>query len=553
MTDKSVQDMSDDELLALIGKDRSSFQAKGAEIFKKQKTNIPAQLRSAAQSVAQGIALAPVELAAGATRLVSPNAADSMERGLGRFKQALNQAGDQVYGRGQGGEISPQARENLYSIGNTLPLGVGSTGLRSVLGASAGAGLQAAEEGDTRLGTLGKAGLSTAIGGGLYGTAAIVPKVIEKGFNVVKDKLSTESSKAAAAQQLANKADEIHKVMKGEVHSIYKDLGISKTKLSPAEYDAQIKFVQEFKHNLASDAAAKFDAVTPLKAPQEVIDKFATLDKSTIRLAQQTMQKSGNNLDIVALKNPDTMLYYEQLRKSLSDAGNKGFSKEAVNVMGSAVPGYKEAMNAYKSSISFNKNLGENFFNALKSSKYDSMAGSIDDVLQTSNGKEVLDKLFTNGMRKELIKNSNLTPIEQLTKTVGSDPLQQSQMIDFMRKIGKQESADKIQALASFVQATKAAQSQPNSAIGKLVGMKTSELDPAKMSAAIKNLLDSNNKFGQQFAKIMQEQVPSDTKTEKIFNLLRRAGQSVRETAAPLPGRLLFDNNKSQNTTDTGY
>lgn len=555
--------MSDEELIQALGEDRSAFREEGAKAFgpealaeaKQQASSIPSALRSGAQSVAQGLAMAPAEIASGAVRLASPELADKIDSGIGKFNTAMRENSNYLFSglTDKNDGISPEAANNLYQIGNTLPLGLGSGGVASALGAGALGGLQASGEGDSRTQTLTKAGAGAAIGGVLQGASSLVPKTIGKIKDVAMEKLGLDDIAAKKAnEQAIQKADELHRAFKSEVNGVYKDLGLGKPNLSSEEYQAQADFLKQFKYNVGTGASAKFDAALATPAPQSVQAFVKELPVQVTSKAVQTMKKSGDILDVKALQNPDSSLFYEQLRKSIAGTktpGNQGLSKDMVTMFQKDIPGYKEAMSEYMSSKTLNSKLSENFFNTIKSNKYEQLSPQIDKVLSTKDGQEVLNSLFISGMKKDLIRNSNLTPLEQLTTSIGKDPLQQSQVVNYLTKIGKQESADKIEALASFVNATKMAKSQPNSAASRMVGMKSSELDPTKMSEAISNLMNSKTRFSKEFTKIMQEQVPTDTRTEKLFNLLKRAGKSTSTITSTAVGRTLLD----AENTDRGY
>jgi hypothetical protein len=515
-------------------------------------SSMPSAIRSGFQNMAQGVMMAPAEIASGAVRLASPETANKMEAGYSRFNDAMREGSNNLFSgfTNKNDGISKGAADTMYGIGNTLPLGLGVTGAGGAIASGAAGGLQASGEGDNRTQTLAKAGFGGALAGGLYGAVGVAGKAIGKTADVVKNRLGLDQLKDKAALRASlDKADEIHSAMKQEVNSIYKDLGIPKTKLSPTEYKAQADFINQFKHNLSTEASGKFDAALAVPASPKIKEAFDTLPKETVNKALERMSKVGDALDVRALNNPDSALYYEQLRKAIAGSktpGNAGVGKDMVRLFGKEIPGYKEAMSDYMSSKAFNNRLGENFFNAIKSNSYDKIEPSIDAVLKTQNGKQILDSMFIQGMRKELIRNSNLTPLEQLTKTIGSDALQQSQVVNYLQKIGKPETANKIEALAGFVNATRQAQSQPNSVVGKMVGMKATELDPTKMANAITNLLNSKSKFSAELTKIMQEQVPSADRTEKLFNLLRRAGKTVSGSAPAIPGRMILDTNDSE-------
>lgn len=502
----------------------------------RQASGIPSAIRSSIQNMAQGAVMAGPELAAGVVRLGSPDTADYMERGLTRFRRAMAEGSNKFYTGNENDGISEDASKTMYSIGNTIPLGVGMAGAASlpgVIGQSAVigglGGLQAAGEGDSRLQTVAKTGLGSALGAGTGAVAGLVPMAVRKAKDIVVSKLGLDKlAEKKALEQATLNAAKVHAAIRKDVNDIYKEIGIPKTKMSTEDYVKQSEFLNQFKYDMSTKASGKFDAALSVQAPDSVKAAFNDLPKEVKSMALERLNKSGDILDVKALNNPDSALFYEQARKAIASTktpGNAGLSKDFVRLFSNEIPGYKEAMAENMASKSFNKKLGENFFNAVKSNQYDKIVPQIDNVLQTAKGPEVLHNVFVDGMRKDLIRNSNLTPLEQLTKTIGADPLQQSQVVDYMTRIGKKETADKLQALAGFVNATKQAQSQPNSTVGRMVGMKSSELDPTKMADAIGNLLNSKSKFSPELVKIMQEQVPSATRTEKFFNLLRRAGK----------------------------
>jgi len=548
----------------------------GAEAVKKAEataSNIPSALRSGAQSVAQGVLMAPAELAAGATRLVSPETADKMEAGIGKFNQFMREGSNKFYGTGAQDGVSQGAADTLYGIGNTLPVGAvaGASIPAAALGGLAG-GLQASGEGDTRSQAVSKGALGAALGGTVGALSNVVPYAAGKAKDIISNKLGLdEIANKKALETAAKTADEIHAAMKSEVGQIYKDLGIKKAGLKPEDYQAQVDFFAKLKGDTAKQASAQFDEVLASKqAPQEIIDAFNVVNPKTLTAAKKALDASEGTLDAFAVQDKGSLAYYNQLRKMIGEIdgdGNKGAVAEITNSFRDKLPGFAEAQDLLKQSRMVSKNIGTDLLKTIKSPKYDLIQNDIDLVMKTEKGPEVLHNMLLDGLRKDLVRNSNLTPLEQLSRTLGKDAQEQAQVIGYVSKIGNQETADKLKALTGFVNATKQAQSQPNSTIGRMVGLKSSELDPQKMASAVSSLLNGKTKFSAQFTKLMQEQTASATRTEKIFNLLRRAGKvgekvadvgeatlgginaigsSVRPSAPVIPGRIIFDNPQQQ-------
>ncbi|CAB4212263.1 hypothetical protein UFOVP1437_14 [uncultured Caudovirales phage] len=510
-------------------------------------SSIPSALRSGAQSVAQGVMMAPAELAAGATRLVSPGIADKMESGIGKFNQFMREGSNKFYGQDANDGVSQGTANTLYGIGNTIPAGavLGGSIPAAAIGGLA-SGLQASGEGDTRSQAVAKGALGAALGGAVGAVSNVVPAAVGKARDIAVEKLGLDKIAGKKAMEAAAKtADEIHAAVKSEVGQVYRDLGIKKGGLKPEEYKAQADFFAKIKGDTSKQASAQFDAVIADKqAPQEIIDSFNVVNPKTLNAAKKALDASEGTLDAFAVQDKGSLAYYNQLRKMIGEIdgdGNKGAVAEITNSFRDKLPGFAEAQDLLKQSKQISKNIGVDLLKTIKSPKYDLIQPDIDLVMKTQKGQEVLHNMLLDGLRKDLVRNSNLTPLEQLAKTVGSNAQEQAQVIGYLSKIGKQETADKIQALTGFVNATKQANSQPNSTVGRMVGLKASELDPQKMASAISSLLNGKTKFGVQFTKLMQEQTASATKTEKMFNLIMRAGKSAKELTPAIPGRILFD------------
>lgn len=522
-----------------------------------------AEIRDIVHNVGMGMFKFPAKVVEGAVGLVSPEAADSINRGIQGISDFQNQNVP-----GSPYSLSPEATQFSQNVGQVF---TGSMlpfqGLNTIPGSAAlGAlgGISAREEGSTRGDVLTSGLVGGAAGAAVSAGSQLVGKAVDAGLNTF------EGIKNFGAKILGktsgdtyNKAKELDKAFRSELNSTYKQLGVNPKGMTPDELLAHRKFIDEFAFKYNDKVQQQYTTALQKQAPEELANYVkSAVPKATYNDALKTMQESVDPEMITAVQNPDSMLFYQQLQVAIRDSlkGGKGSGRLAgdiVDKMKSVSPEYTSAIDMYNTKSLLEKGASGNFIQAIRQEK--SMIPVTMDLIKSADGKEFVDRLFVDGFRKELVKNANQPAVFQLQKALGNNPLERQNTIDFLVSTGQEQLANKYKALVGFSDVVEQS-AQLKSKAAKYFGEAVEQLPKEELAGAMKNILTSGNKWSDQFNKIITQQTNALMKSEAIANLLRRASaasagtivgatnneESGRETSTALQN-ILNNNNR------TGY
>lgn len=548
--------------------DRKAFREQGTEIFNAAKETAPGRSAKAIQSgihnIGMGMFSLPYAAATGATGLVSPKAADKMGqtwRDISKFQnenepggpsnltpgqqQGWQQVGQAISGAaipvGTQGALTKVLPEAAGKVLNALPQGL-------VSGAAGGAlaGLTSRQEGDTRGDTVARTLGGAAVGGtvGLGLQAAL--KTGGVAYNKAKDLLGIKSGGNAAT-------NEANKVINQQVNQTYKDVGLKASKLSPDELQAHRDFFQQASYGVKKEGSAAYEAVlanNPIPArAQELIAK---LPDGTHKGVLETLGKDFSERTQKALDPAlsETMAYGQAYTAALSKTGSKDAANTLRQIYREDVPGFAEAQDLYNKGVRISKKVSDDLFAGIQTDAMPKLLEKAQAVMQSGEkGKVIVPEMVLDGLKKSILKNSNIgNKLESVNRGIGGNPEAQANTITFMRGVGMAKEADKLEALTKLNNVMKAASSSENGAAAKILGKASEKLTNVDMANAVIKLVKSDKgKYPEQLAKIMQEQVSSLVRTEKIINLLARVGGqgAASYTLAP--------STKSTNTPDEDY
>ncbi len=497
-----------------------------------------AKFKDAAQTVGTAIFTAPAELAQGAARLVgATDVADSIKGGIDKVRQFQkdNTPGSKF-------QLSPEAEDTAYGIGQTVTA-IPFTGMSIPANAVGGAaiGLMQTQEGDGNKEALRNAAIGGTVGGVVTGAFKGVGKLagaidkgteglpfVGEGYKLLKEGVS---NKLGLAGTSADDLAKINQVLKKDINATYKEIGVSTKGMTPEQRLAHGKFISNFADDYNTQVSEKYASALSQKAPDSIAafiqSKVPTKTDAAVR---KILQESDNSLDVTALQNPESLLYYQQYQKALKSPKieDTGLAKDIIKEMRKVSPEFSEATDMYKTHKVLAKNINSNFYSAVQNDKT-LIPSAVELIQQGGNGEEAIRQLFTNGFREQLVKNSNKPALLQLSDSLGSNPLQQQNTIEFLRTTGLTNVADKYQGLVSLVNTAKAA-ANTKSANTKYLGAAVSEIDPNVFQEGVATLLNSSSKWSDEFSTIMNQKQDALVRSEKLLNLIKRAG-SVAKTA----------------------
>lgn len=538
---KEAAKLSDAELNRQIAS--LQRQEKGANVFNALDKTAPKATVEDAKSIFPSLLAGTARLAIGAgelvpkgvigaTRLASPDAADYLQGVLDKNHNTIDQGIDQLTGT-QMPSAGKTLLNNAGTLAPTLLIGGGPGFSGAVAGGAlpgAIAGLINTKAGDTRGDTLTKiaegAALGGAAGGALYGAGKVGSAVYNKAGELING-----TGPSLGAQATAAKA---RSAIKQEIDNTYKQLGVTPGKLDANEMAANKDFFNSFKNTYSTQVSEQYNKALQQEAPATVQTYFNTMAPDLKAAAERAMNKSEDIWDIQARANPGSMMYYEALKKqigNIGDAGNMGLVKDMTNLFSKDVPGYAEAVEMFKNKKLFSKNVSGDFFKAIQADTTGTLATKAQAVMNSEGGEQAVNKLIQDGFSKQLTVNSNKPALEQLASALGSNPQQQQNSLAFIRSVGKEDVANKLEAFANMDNIVKQATKDKSDVIGRMLGQKAAELDPTKMADAFGTI--ANNKlFSDQFNKIMLEQQSTINRTEKLMGLIRRASGYTSGNAA---------------------
>ncbi len=538
---KEASKLSDAELNRQIAS--LQRQEKGANVFNALDKTAPKATVEDAKSIFPSLLAGTARLAIGAgelvpkgvigaTRLASPDAADYLQGVLDKNHNTIDQGIDQLTGT-QMPSAGKTLLNNAGTLAPTLLIGGGPGFSGAVAGGAlpgAIAGLINTKAGDTRGDTLTKiaegAALGGAAGGALYGAGKVGSAVYNKAGELING-----TGPSLGAQATAAKA---RSAIKQEIDNTYKQLGVTPGKFDQQEIAANTQFFNEFKHTYSRQVTEAYNEAFKNPPTPLVNQYFNSMSPDLYNSAREELMKSKDIWAINAKQVPGTMQYFEAMKKQIGlmgSGGNSGLVKDMTRLFSEEIPGYAEAVAMSKNKALFKKDISSDFFKAIQTDATGTLSTRAQAVMTNDKGIEAVDKLIHDGFSKQLIANSNKPALEQLASALGSNPLQQQNSLAFIRSVGKEDVANKLEAFANMDNIVKQATKDKSDVIGRMLGQKAAELDPTKMADAFGTI--ANNKlFSDQFNKIMLEQQSTINRTEKLMGLIRRASGYTSGNAA---------------------
>lgn len=487
-----------------------------------------------------GMFAAPVNATAGLVGLSNPELADTIQQkvqDVRKFQEQNDIGGATQIPQGQRDAWynSGQLATSLFTpvpAGKGVAGNVGSGALAGMLG-----GLGSRQIGDTEADTAKRIGVGALVGGTVAGIVPAIGAGLKASSNKVKSWFGKDvpgkNVLSEAQQEAVNTIDD---AFRKEIRPEYKKLGISINKMTDEEKIANTLFIDEFKTKYANQVSDEYNkALDYVKAPDDVVKAFGLKDKEVMDAARDYLKTSKDFGAKEALKQPGSMRYYEELRQALVDMPNSGkanirVSQELSDIMAQNSPEYLNARSLYRTKENFANNLGSNFYNSVRSDKTDKTLTLTKELMKTPEGADFVNKTFLDGMRSNLVVNSGYSPIQQLQKTLGRNPAEIENTLDFLRKTGQNDVADKFQALTSFTNVASNLGPKNQSVSAKMITKSLNEIDSKELGSAIIKLMGSN-KWSDQFNKIMQEQGDHLIRTEKLSNLLLRMTKNKTKQA----------------------
>jgi hypothetical protein len=527
------------------GEDRSSFQQQGEQVFQSKpkptwQENVQG-VKDVAQEVGMGIFAAPAKAVNGLLGLVSPEAADAVQDAGNKFKSFQEENSP-----GGPNQLSPEAKALAFG-GGQLAAGLASAPIVALGPKTTGmvsgwlAGLSSREEGDTRGDTLKRGAIGAGVG---LGTAAVM-QAVPATLGYAKDKIGgwlktkpTDEMIKKAADAATLQARAVDDAFKKEIFPVYKQMGIPLRKMSPDELQANQKFIDSFKGEFSAKVNNQFkEALVGVQAPPKVVSAFNEVEPEVLAAAKNFMYKSTDEGMVQARKAPGTLKYFDELSNAMtkmqgSAGGNEALRGKLVQVMKDESTDYAKAFDLYNTKKSLAANLGGDLYKSIRSDKVAKITPLAQELAKTPQGAEVVNKTFLQGMRSELVANSNKPPLEQLRATLGRNPAEAENTLNFLRSTGQTDVAEKFTSLLDFTNTVSKIGPKNQSISAKMINKGLGELNGKDLSTAVMTLMDSN-KFSKEFSKIMQEQADHLIRSEKTINLLGRAFKSTYDKNAP--------------------